>query len=167
MDNALASVAVRLLTEDDVDVCARWVDEHPLFTPYGMTSTTVASSLRAALERGEGLLVAEATTGSERESLLGLAWFLTKGAFSRSGYLRLLLVSERATGGGVGRALMEAVEAAVFAEVTDLLLLVNKDNVGARRFYERLGYTRIGELDDYVGPGLHEYIYRKRLPTLV
>lgn len=167
MDNALASVAVRPLTEDDVAICARWVDEHPLFVPYGMTSAILASSLRTAFEGGEGLLVAEATTGSEPGSLLGLAWFLTKGAFSRSGYLRLLLVSERATGGGIGRALMGAVETAVFADATDLLLLVNKDNVGAQRFYERLDYTRIGELDDYVAPGLHEYIYRKRRPIPV
>lgn len=146
----------------DVDRCAPWVDEHPMFAGYGMTSAKLEAALTAALERGDGLLVAEEEAPNGDGSLLGLAWFLTKGTFFHSGYLRLLLVTERAVGAGVGGRLMDRVEESVFGAPADLFLLVNIDNAGARRFYERRGYERVGRLDDYAAPGMHEYIYRKR-----
>lgn len=155
-------IRTRELTLNDVDVCAEWVDEHPLFRLYGLTPARLAASLTAALERREGLLMAEDASTYPDPTPVGLAWYLSGGTFYHSAYLRLLLVSRRATGGGVGRQLLDAVEKKVFEHAGDLFALVNVDNHAAQRFYERLGYRRVGELPDYVGPGLNEYIYRKQ-----
>lgn len=133
-----------------------------MFRRYGLTSERLAASLKAALERREGLLVAEDASTDGQASPVGLAWYLPNGTFYHSAYLRLLVVSRRATGAGIGARLMDAVEGDVFNNATDLFALVNTENEGAQRFYERRGYNRVGELSDYVGPGLNEFIYRKR-----
>lgn len=152
----------RELMIGDVSLCADWVDEHPLFQRYGLTPRRMAASLTTALQRREQLLIAEDVSSPNGAIPVGLAWYLPQGTFYHSAYLRLLIVSPRATGSGVGGQLMDVVEATVFERVTDLFALVNTENYGAQRFYERRGYKRVGELPDYVGPGLHEYIYRKQ-----
>lgn len=155
-------IRTRPLTAEDVPVCAAWVEEHPMFARYGLTAERLAASLAAALQQGDGLVVAEDDAAPSGPTPVGLAWYLPRGTFYHSAYLRLLVVSSRATGKGVGGALMDAVEDLVFRKVRDLFALVNTENVGAQRFYERRGYRCVGRLDDYVGPGLDEFIYRKR-----
>jgi ribosomal protein S18 acetylase RimI-like enzyme len=44
-----------------------------------------------------------------------------------------------------------------------VFLLVATWNAGARRFYERRGYQRIGEITDYLRRGITEVVYRKSL----
>jgi ribosomal protein S18 acetylase RimI-like enzyme len=41
--------------------------------------------------------------------------------------------------------------------------LVTSDNVRARRFYERHGYRKVGELPELVHPGIDEALYHKAL----
>jgi ribosomal protein S18 acetylase RimI-like enzyme len=74
----------------------------------------------------------------------------------------LIGVRPELRGQGIGAALMAHAEAAMFSHVADVFLLVSDFNVAARRFYERLGYVRVGALADYVVPGVTELIYRKR-----
>lgn len=155
-------IGIRALTADDVATCAAWVDEHPMFRHYGLTPERLAASLTTALERGEGLVVAEDVLPDGQTAPVGMAWYLPQGTFYHSAYLRLLIVSREATGGGVGGRLMDAVENEVFKHTTDFFALVNTENDGAQRFYERRGYERVGQLSDYVGSGLNEFIYRKR-----
>ena len=100
--------------------------------------------------------------GVSRDPALGFAWWTRTGAFARSPYLRLLVVGSAATGAGVGGRLLEAVEAAAFADAADLFTLVSTENAGARRLYARRGFEEVGRLADYVAPGLHEVVLRKR-----
>lgn len=144
----------------DAPELAALVQHHPVFAAYGMRPSTLAAALIQAIGRGDRVVTAVAPSGGR----LGLAWWLPRGAFGRSAYLRLLVVSAHATGGGVGAALMDAVEVEAFAGSDDLFALANVDNDGARRFYARRGYAEVGRLDDYVAPGLHEVLLRKRRP---
>jgi ribosomal protein S18 acetylase RimI-like enzyme len=58
---------------------------------------------------------------------------------------------------------MDAAEAAILVYGPNVFLLVATWNAGARRFYERRGYQRIGEITDYLRRGITEVVYRKTL----
>ncbi len=150
---------VRSAREDDARSLAALVDGHPLFERYGLRPADLAAILTRALESGEHVWIDDA--GGPR----GFAWWTPTGAFARSPYLRLLVVAADATGAGVGARLLDAVEQSAFAVANDLFALANVDNEGARRFYVRRGYVEVGRLEDYVAPGLHEVVLRKRRPV--
>jgi GNAT superfamily N-acetyltransferase len=59
-----------------------------------------------------------------------------------------LLVHRRARGAGIGRRLMEAVEAAARAQGRRVLVL-DTASPTAERLYERLGWQRVGVVPDY------------------
>lgn len=143
----------------DLRACGELVRGQPLFGPYGLTPASLQKALSAALGRGEELHVAD---GSGR--ILGLVWFQLRGAFGRSGYLRLLVTDSEAQGLGIGSRLLRHAEARVFGQADDMFLLVNSRNAAARRFYERHGYVACGTLEAYVAPGLDEVLLRRRAP---
>ena len=145
-----------------LDACAALIDRLPLFAPYGYTSAAARRNLEDALSEGraELLCVLDAAAG---EQVAGFAWFVPRGAFDRSGYLRLIAIDDRYQGRGIGRLLMEELERRHLAR-GGIALLAAADNASAHRFYERLGYLQVGELKDYVKPGLHERIYYKPAP---
>jgi ribosomal protein S18 acetylase RimI-like enzyme len=60
-----------------------------------------------------------------------------------------LLVYREGRGRGVGRALMEAAEAAARADGRTLLVLDTVTGSSAYRLYTRLGWTEVGEIPDY------------------
>jgi ribosomal protein S18 acetylase RimI-like enzyme len=130
---------------------------HALFAAYALSAPKVATELAAALSReGEHVLASEV-----EGELVGFVWFLECGTFSASGYVRLVVIAADRTGTGVGAALLTAAEEIVFAKTRNLFLLVNTRNAAAQRFYERIGYARVGMLESYAAPGVDEFIYRK------
>ena len=154
--SSAAGVRVRELTAEDIDGCSAVVEGVPFFAAYGLTAQRLRQELVGALARGEGLLVAVRSG-----TVAGFAWYLPRGTFYHSAYLRLLAVAKEVARAGIGGRLMDEVETRAFGGARDLFLLVNVENTGAQRFYERRGYVRVGQLADFAVPGLHEYIYRK------
>jgi len=146
----------------DLAGAAALVAGHELFARYGLTPSGLAARLYAALVNGDGLLVARLAGVA---APAGFVWFLERGTFYHSGYVRLLVVGRGYTGLGIGSRLMDAAEAHIFRAAPDVFLLVNTENHGAQRFYEARGYRRVGRLDGYAAPGLDEYVYRKRRPV--
>lgn len=65
-----------------------------------------------------------------------------------------------ARGGGVGTALVNFAER-IFSAHVNVFLCVSAFNTGAQRLYERLGYTRVGVLTDYLAVGQSELLLRK------
>lgn len=154
-----ARVTVAELPRARFAEAAALVAAQPLFERYGTTAAGLERAWRHAGAAQEHLLGA-----TDAGPVLGVAWLVARGAFARSPYLRLLAVAPTAAGRGVGTLLMDACERWAFALADDLFLLVNEDNAAATRFYERRGYQAIGGVHDYVRPGLHETIMRKRRP---
>jgi acetyltransferase len=58
-------------------------------------------------------------------------------------------VGVESRGGGVGRGLMSALEAAARERGVTLLWLTTHDGTDACRFYESVGYTKLGVMPDY------------------
>jgi ribosomal protein S18 acetylase RimI-like enzyme len=84
-----------------------------------------------------------------------------RGPFS--GYIQTICVSPRWRDLGLGRKLIEFAEARIFRESPNVFLCVSSFNTAAQRLYHRLGYTRVGELQDYVVAGHSEILMRKTL----
>ncbi|HET6413509.1 MAG TPA: GNAT family N-acetyltransferase [Anaeromyxobacter sp.] len=149
---------IRPLLSADLRALSAGLAELPLLRRYGRSASKLEATLSAALARGEGLLIAE-----ERGEPAGLAWFLTSGTLALGGYLRLLAVLEQYQGRGLGTALLAAYEAETARASAHAFLLTSASNDGAQRFYERLGYRRVGVLPSLVVPGEDEALYWKRL----
>lgn len=138
----------------------------PLLVRYGVDASRLAaelSALAAANDGAQRLLVANAASGE----LIGFARVLLGGGgagqFGRGGYLKLIALRPGCEGRGIGQLLLSAVEQTVLERSPDLFLLTSDFNHGAQRFYARAGYLRVGELPDFVHPGITELIYWKRL----
>lgn len=91
--------------------------------------------------------------------LAGLLILNLQGAFV--GYIQTVCVAEEFRGQGIGRALVAFAEERIFREHANVFLCVSSFNTGARRLYERLGYTLVGELADYIVAGHSELLLRK------
>lgn len=154
-------VVVRDLRPDDVEACCLLVEKTPLFRPYGYGREAARKDFEAELGRARPESTMLVAVMEER--IVGFARFVVRGAFDRCGYLRLIVVDPDVTGAGVGRLLLGELEAR-HLQPSGIMLLCAKDNVGAQRFYERLGYERVGEVPSYVKEGLDELIYYKRPP---
>lgn len=149
---------IRALVPADIATLAAGLAELPLMQKYARTTEALASDFRAAYERGESLFVWDSGKGPD-----GILWFFPTGTFAMGGYLRLIAIVPRATGGGAGAKLLAEFESHVGASSRHAFLLVSDFNVDAQRFYEKHGYKKVGVLDKLVRPDVDELIYWKRL----
>jgi ribosomal protein S18 acetylase RimI-like enzyme len=94
-----------------------------------------------------------------KKELAGFILIENKGLLK--GYIKVLCVSEKFRGQGVGQKLMEKAEEIIFSYSPNVFLCVSSFNKKAKRFYERLGYKRVGILKDFLIKGADEYLLRK------
>jgi ribosomal protein S18 acetylase RimI-like enzyme len=83
--------------------------------------------------------------------------------FLLGGFISLLAVRPDANGQGLGRALIDHIEARAAAKRRWLFVSCDAGNAAALRFYRRLGFARVGRLPDLVAPGRVELLLRKRV----
>ena len=100
----------------------------------------------------------------DRDEIAGFVVLEMEGAFT--GYVKSIGVSPPYRGKGVGARLMSFVEERIFRERPNVFLCVSDFNVGARRFYEKLGYEAVGALRDYIVRGRSEILLRKTVGPL-
>ena len=78
-----------------------------------------------------------------------------------NGYIAALAVKAEHRNRGIGRKLLAFAEQRILRESPNVFLCVSNFNTDAQRFYERLGYDKIGTLKDYVIRGADEHLLRK------
>jgi len=76
-------------------------------------------------------------------------------------YLELLAVSPAQRGCGLGRVLLDHIEARTFARANNLFACVSDFNTEARRFYQCQGYVEVGSLPNLLIDGRDEILLRK------
>jgi ribosomal protein S18 acetylase RimI-like enzyme len=151
-------VTIRSLRDADVEPCAAIMLGLPLWQRYGTTAEEARALFHGALA-GD----ARASVAEENGRVVGFIVYSLRGTFDRSGYVRAIGVAADAQGRGTGGRLMQAAETEILAHGPNVFLLVSAGNQDAHRFYERRGYRRIGQIADYVRPGIAEVLYRKTL----
>jgi ribosomal protein S18 acetylase RimI-like enzyme len=157
----IGALRIAPLTEGRCDEAGAIVGQNPLWHErYRYGAERAAADLRGGVARGELIWGA---TGAGGEALLGFAWVVPNGAFSRWPYLRLLGVAPQAQGRGVGARLLDHAEEQLRDRSRHLFLLASEFNEGAQRFYARQGYRQIGAIPEFVLPGVAEQIWMKKI----
>jgi ribosomal protein S18 acetylase RimI-like enzyme len=122
---------------------------------------TLGASLggcRESCRDPEYLLYVARGEGRPRGAIL-----LQRRGVASSPYVKSIVVDPEHRGRGVGAALLDFAENLFRGEARHLFLCVSSFNRRARSFYERRGYSRVGELEDYVVEGASEILMHKRL----
>jgi ribosomal protein S18 acetylase RimI-like enzyme len=151
------TVRVVSMGRHHLTACGKIVDQLQLFQQYRVDANGASQMLGAALREGRPDLRVALDEAGE---VVGFAWLAPRGAFDRSAYLRLIAVAEGQHGEGVGRRLVEALEA-THLEHAGIFLLISQDNEEGQRFFGSLGYQQVGVLPGYLRRGLDELVYFK------
>ena len=153
----------RLTSEREIDAC---VGIMATSEPWVTLGRTVERS-RAALTDPEAevyVALASEVTDATPYHVLGFLILIMRGAFV--GYIRTVAVHAERRSGGVGSALIAFAEQRVFRESPNVFICVSSFNPRARVLYERLGYSVVGELTDYIVRGHSEWLLRKTIAPL-
>ena len=93
--------------------------------------------------------------------LVGFVVLIMRGVFV--GFVQTLAIRDGMRNRGFGAALMAFAEDRILRDTPNVFLCVSSFNEGARRFYERLGYSVVGELTEMLIPGHSEILMRKSI----
>ena len=80
-----------------------------------------------------------------------------------SPYIKSIAVQHDFRGRGVGQALIGFAESLFQNKSRHLFMCVSSFNTRARSLYERLGFRKVGEFEDYIVNGKSEILLCKRL----
>jgi ribosomal protein S18 acetylase RimI-like enzyme len=159
MTLAKRSVIVAPLEEADIPTCVEIMTRSLPWTRYPLSEDSIRALWQFAWTSGATVAVARV-----EGKTAGFSWYIERGGFGLSGYLKLLGVHPGMRSRGVGGVLLEHTERLTLASGSrDLLLMVSDFNLDAQEFYHDHGYTKVGGIPDYVAPGITELILRKRL----
>ncbi len=116
-------------------------------------------SARKSLE--EGFYKNEIYVAVEYNHCKGFIWVINNGIFHSFPYIHIVAVKSEYRGQGIGEVLLRFVENECFTDYSKLFLVVADFNPNAKRLYERLGYTEIGEIPDLYRKGIRECLMMK------
>lgn len=140
-----------LRSDAEAEVCARMMSSSE---PWISLGVTYEAALRRTRDETKERYAAHA--GSE---IAGLLIVDMKGSFP--GYIQIVCVQPSRRGRGIGTKLVRFAEERIFRDSANAFLCVSVSNSGARRLYERLGFSAVGELPDYLARGHTEILMRK------
>lgn len=91
--------------------------------------------------------------------IAGFVILCVTGAFV--GYIQTICIHPQRRGQGWGSRLVAFAEQRILRQFPNVFLCVSSFNRDAQRLYERLGYSVVGELTDYIVQGHSEILLRK------
>ncbi len=146
--------AINAATDAERDWCARLMSASEPWITLGRN----LDQCRVFCQNREYLLYVAHTNGEP----CGFMMMHRRGLAS-SPYITVLAVAPEFRSRGIGGRLLEFAEELFRSEARHLFLCVSSFNLRARSFYERHGYTAVGELKDYIIEGASEVLMHKRL----
>ena len=141
----------RLAGVAELAICAKMMAESE---PWLTLRRSLESSIRTLQDPDKEVYVLE-----DDEEILGFVVVDLRGPFP--GYLQTVCVRSGERGQGHGARLIAHAEERIFRDSPNVFMCVSSFNPDARRLYERLGYTVVGELSDYIVHGHGEILLRK------
>lgn len=143
----------RIATHEEADRCARMMSSSE---PWITLGRDYAKSMDV-LQRADR----ESYLAERDKQLVGFVIINIAGPFS--GYLQTVCVASEFRSMGIGPELVRFAEDRIFRISPNVFLCCSSFNPRSCRFYERLGYEKIGELRDYIIPGHSEILMRKTI----
>ena len=123
--------------------------------PWLRLGRTFEQSLAIVRDPAREVYVALDASGG----VAGFSVLVMQGAFV--GYIQSVAVRADCRGRGLGSALITLAEQRILRDTPNVFICASSFNPAARRLYERLGYTVVGELTDYIVRGHSEILLRK------
>lgn len=149
----MLDVEIREIQEEHIAQCVKVVPQIEPWVTLGATPEEMEEYFRKLLNREEGFVALL------DEEVVG---FITiKRGFLYGCYIRRLAVKEGYRRKGIGRQIMQFIEDYAFVRYLNVFLCVSSFNTGAQKFYEDLGYQKIGELPNLIMEGHSEHLLRK------
>ena len=142
---------VPLREDGEAQACARLMSTSEPWTTLGRDFETSLAIVRDP-DR-------EVYLARDPDGIAGFLILCMTGAFV--GYIQTVCIDPRCRGRGLGSKLVEFAEERILRVSPNVFMCVSSFNEGARRLYERLGYTVVGELTDYIVRGQSEILLRK------
>jgi len=146
-------IQISIATGGEESWCSETMAGNDPWLTYGFSAEACAQILRWP---GSTLFVAR--IGDP----VGFALLHPKG-FLGCPYIAVIAVAAGLRNRGIGTQLLEFAEKQ-FPGSRHVYLCVSSFNSMARQFYERHGYTQVGELPDFITDGYSELLMQKRLP---
>lgn len=143
-----------LAADDEADTCARMMADTDPWQALGRDVTACRRVVSPQHGREIYVAISKATG-----DLVGVIVISLTGVFV--GYIQTLCVAGEWRSRGVGEVLLGFAEERIFTTYPNVFLCVSSFNAGAQRFYERLGYEKIGEVNEFLIRGASELILRK------
>jgi len=143
----------QLETQAETEICARMrASSEPWITlkrDYDAALSTITHPGR------------EVYLGLIDDKIVGFILITLHGVLT--GCVLNLCVDAKWRGQKIGAQLLDFAENRVFEKSPNVFLLVSAFNTKAQNFYSRLGYKKVGDLENYVIAGYSEFIFRKTI----
>jgi ribosomal protein S18 acetylase RimI-like enzyme len=91
----------------------------------------------------------------------GFVWVILNGIFHSFPYIHIIAVKSENRGQGIGKILLKYVEDANSNKYIKLFLVVADFNPDAKRLYEKMGYSAIGDIPNLYRNGITECLMMK------
>jgi len=88
-------------------------------------------------------------------------WVILNGIFHSFPYIHIIAVKRENRGQGIGKILLKFVEDVYYKNYSKLFLVVADFNPSAKRLYERIGYSAIGDIPNLYRNGITECLMMK------
>ncbi|MDA8211848.1 MAG: GNAT family N-acetyltransferase [Clostridia bacterium] len=154
----MVEVNFRQATYNDFPVLARIISTTEAWTCYGIDYNQ-ALGLFENME--DSIILAE-----KANQVTGFITLRPNGVGNIGAYIRMVAVAEPFRCQGIGNKLIDYAANLAFQQIPNLFLICSVENTKAQRFYERVGFKKVGILSDLVVTGHDEILYRKTGGTL-
>ena len=135
-------------------------EEALIHSELGRRYFSQTGSARSSLEKGfenDEIYVAL----DDSNICIGFVWVITNGAFHSFPYIHIIAVKSESRGQGIGKLLLQHVEDVYYSNNSKLFLVVADFNPEAKRLYQSIGYTVIGDIPDLYRKGITECLMMK------
>jgi ribosomal protein S18 acetylase RimI-like enzyme len=109
----------------------------------------------------EGIEQSEIYAAMENDICVGVMRIDTHGAFGGFSFLRLIGVKAAFRSKGIGKEMLEYFENIAAAHNKKAFLMVADFNGKAQEFYNKQGYSKVGEIANIYKDGVAEYLMMK------
>lgn len=151
----LIELSFREATDEDFTVCAEIISTSEAWTDFGINFDRAVELLKTMDDK---IYIAE-----NGDNPVGFITLKINGMGNFGAYIRMIAVKKEFRNTGIGKKLIEFVEALAFEHNRNIFLICASTNLSAIDFYKRIGFEEIGLLKDLIVKGHDEILFRKRL----